>query len=97
MGYALTGLAGTLLGWACGMYFAPYGPSERSRFVTVGQAASAFASGYLVSKLDRFLETTLFPQPIGTPGEWLGAALFAVAFLNAALVVYSNRAYFREH
>lgn len=96
LGYALVGLTGMLLGWGCGMYFAPY-KDEQSRFLTIGQAVSAFASGYLVSKVDRFVEAKLFPPPDGTPGEWLGAAIFVTAFLNAALVVYSNRSYFREH
>jgi len=94
--YALAGLIGALLGWASGMYFAPHGQGEQNKFVTLGQAVSAFASGYLVSKIDRFVEATLFPQTGITTGEWHGAAIFVAAFLNAALVVYSNRSYFRE-
>ena len=96
LGYALVGLTGMLLGWGCGMYFAPY-KDEQSRFLTIGQAVSAFASGYLVSKVDRFVEAKLFPPSDAAQGEWLGAAIFVAAFLNAALVVYSNRTYFREH
>ena len=97
LGYAMVGLTGMLLGWGCGMYFAPYG-SELSKFLTIGQAVSAFASGYLVSKVDRFVEASLFPKDGGIPAvDWLGAAIFAAAFMNAALVVYSNRSYFREH
>jgi hypothetical protein len=94
--YGVIGLIGALLGWASGMYFAPHGQGEQSKFVTLGQAVSAFASGYLVSKIDRFVEATLFPQSGVTGGEWLGAGIFVGAFLNAALVVYSNRSYFRE-
>lgn len=94
--YALAGLIGALLGWASGMYFAPHGQGEQNKFVTLGQAVSAFASGYLVSKVDRFVEATLFPQAGVTAGEWHGAAIFTAAFLNTALVVYSNRSYFRE-
>jgi len=96
IGYALAGLIGALLGWGAGMYFAPHGDVEQSKFVTLGQAISAFASGYLVSKVDRFVEATLFPQGGVSSGNWLGAGILAAAFLNTALVVYSNRSYFRE-
>ncbi len=94
--YALAGLIGALLGWASGMYFAPHGQGEQNKFVTLGQAVSAFASGYLVSKVDRFVEAALFPPAGVASGEWHGAAIFTAAFLNTALVVYSNRSYFRE-
>ena len=53
--YALAGLIGALLGWASGMYFAPHGHGEQNKFVTMAQAVSAFASGYLMSKIDRFV------------------------------------------
>ena len=96
LGYALVGLTGMLTGWGCGMYFAPY-KEELGKFLTIGQAVSAFVSGYLVSKVDRFLEASLFPTEGVMAGDWFGAAIFAAAFLNAALVVYSNRSYFREH
>lgn len=96
IGFALTSIIGLLLGWAVAIYFCPFDTEEHSRLVTFGQAASAFVSGYLVSKLDRFIESTLFPVATETVNSWFGVALFLVAFLNALTVVYSNRAYFQE-
>jgi hypothetical protein len=87
-------LVGALLGWAAGMFFSPYTVTERSNFVSISQAVSAFVSGYLLSKLDRFLEHSLFSKEGPDPATWTLIGFFSVAFMVFALGTYSCRRYF---
>jgi hypothetical protein len=99
----LLSILGALIGWALGMFFAPYTSDEASRFSTISQGISAFLSGYVVSKLDRFLEATMFTttETAGTTVEapttvtWVRIGLFTCSVLLVMLTVFTNRAYFR--
>lgn len=94
---------GALIGWAFGMFFAPYTKEEASRFSSIAQGISVFVSGYVVSKLDRFLEATMFTttvvggNTVDTPTSitWVRIGLFLCAALLVMLTVFTNRAYFR--
>jgi len=44
-----------------GILLSPYSPKERGRFQDYAKAFGAFASGYLLSKADKDLETLLSP------------------------------------
>lgn len=90
-------ILGFFLGWLIGIYATPYDDKEASRFVTLGQAVSAFLSGYAFSKLDRYLEQTLF-QDASHPvfDHWIKLGYFAAALLIGFLVVFTSRAYFRR-
>lgn len=96
-------ILGALIGWALGMFFAPYTKDEASRFSSIGQGISVFVSGYVVSKLDRFLEATMFTttvvagNTVETPASitWVRIGLFICAVLLVMLTVFTNRAYFR--
>ena len=87
---------GALVGWALGMFFAPYDTGEQERFSSIGQSISVFASGYLVSKVDRFLEATLFVNNIPYHPAWVRALLFLSSLMLSMLLVFTNRAYFRR-
>lgn len=87
-------LVGALLGWAAGMFFSPYTTVEKSNFVSISQAVSAFVSGYLLSKLDRFLESSLFSMQGPVASTWTLIGFFSVAFMVFALGTYSCRRYF---
>lgn len=91
----LLALFGSLIGWALGMFFAPYTPTEAARFSSIGQAVSVFASGYLISKLDRFLEVTMFSAGTPTPITWVRFGVFFCSILLIMLTVFTNRVYFR--
>lgn len=89
-------MIGALLGWSLGMFFAPYDTGEAERFSSIGQSISVFASGYLVSKLDRFLEATLFVNNIPYQLAWIRALLVLSSVMLSMLLVFTNRAYFRR-
>lgn len=94
---------GALVGWALGMFFAPYTKEEESRFSSIAQGISVFVSGYVVSKLDRFLEATMFTSTVVAGNNvdipssitWVRIGLFLCAALLVMLTVFTNRAYFR--
>jgi hypothetical protein len=50
---ALSALLGGVGGWVLGTLASPYGKKDQERFGAVGKAASAFLSGFLLSKFDR--------------------------------------------
>jgi hypothetical protein len=90
-------IIGALIGWALGMFFAPYSENEAARFSSIGQAVSAFASGYVISKLDRFLEATMFQESEPITIVWVRLGLMFCSLLLVMLTVFSNRAYFRAN
>lgn len=94
----LIALFGALVGWALGMFLTPYTQAEAAKFISMGQAVSAFITGYALSKLDRFLEAALFDTEAAPVGiSWIRIGLFTCSALLVMLTVFSNRAYFRPH
>lgn len=94
----LVALLGGVLGWFIGTLASPYDKSESSRFLSLAQAASAFATGYLVSKIDKFFDITLYSEnntAINTVA-WERVGLFAASLMVMALIVYINRAYYHD-
>jgi hypothetical protein len=87
-------LLGSLLGWVLGLFFSPYDDKEAKAFVSIGQAVSAFISGYVFSKLDRFVEASLFVAQGPVYGSWIRVGLFVAAAVIWAVLVFSSRAYF---
>ncbi|MGV3661993.1 MAG: hypothetical protein ACO1TE_17545 [Prosthecobacter sp.] len=85
---------GALIGWAIGILAAPFNESESQRFLALGQAVSVFLSGYVISKLDRFLEGTLYSDGAPQGSAWMRLCLFVVSLLLAVIIVFINRLYF---
>jgi hypothetical protein len=86
-------LLGAALGWGAGILATPIAEGDTSHFAKLGQIISAFAGGYLVSKLDRFLERALYSGDQLVPTAWERVGLFAVSFLVTLIVVFVNRWY----
>ena len=86
-------LLGVALGWGVGILATPITPEDPGHFARLGQAASAFLTGYVVSKLDRFLENALYAgnQPVAI--AWERTCLFTISFLVMLIVVFINRWY----
>jgi hypothetical protein len=93
----LVTIVGGLLGWVIGMVFAPYSSEEKTQFSVVLKTASVFISGYVLGKLERFLELTLFPDETISRDSWERLGLFTAALLLGALIVFNHRLYaFRD-
>lgn len=90
-------LLGALIGWGVGIFASPYDLKENERFLTLGRTISAFISGYLVSKLDRFLEVVLYTSNAPNDIAWVRLCLFAASFLLSVIVVFINRLYFNNN
>ena len=88
----LVALIGGLCGWVLGMLFTPYSESEAKQFAAVSTVVSVFLSGYVVSKVDRFLEKTLFGDA-RSPESWARAGLFAATLLLACVTLFTARLY----
>jgi len=86
---------GLAVGWAAGILLAPY-QSEQDRFREYVKVASAFITGYGVSKLDRLFELWVDPAR----GSLILSQTFAyralicvTAFFLAAVSTYVSRKY----
>lgn len=88
-------ILGLLLGWALGMFFAPYGNRDKEALAQMSKLASVFFTGYAVSKVDRFVEASMFVGKVPDPTAWIRVGLFAGATILAILTVVTNRVYFR--
>ncbi|CAE6967644.1 hypothetical protein R69608_07029 [Paraburkholderia nemoris] len=86
---------GALLGWALGMFFSPYGTEDEPVFAQMGKLASVFISGYAVSKIDRFIEASMFDGKNPKVESWIRVGLFVGALTLSLLTVVSNRLYYR--
>ncbi len=89
----LVAMIGALCGWIIGIAFAPFSDAERTQFAAISSVVSAFLSGYVVSKIDRFVEGTLFPVNAESRESWSRVGLFASALLLASVTVFVNRLY----
>jgi hypothetical protein len=86
-------LLGAALGWGAGILATPIAEDDTTHFAKLAQIISAFLSGYLVSKLDRFLERALYSGEQLIPSAWERTGLFVVSFLVMLIVVFINRWY----
>ena len=86
-------ILGILCGWVAGLFASPFSTEEKGEFAELKKAIYAFVTGYLLSKLDRFLERTLFEDNRDLAMAWEQAALFGAAFLTVALWTFIWRKY----
>ncbi|HWT39144.1 MAG TPA: hypothetical protein VN289_22855 [Paraburkholderia sp.] len=86
---------GALIGWAIAMFSAPYGKSDKEALAQIGKLASVFVSGYVLSKLDRFVEASTFVNKDPIHENWIRVGIFAGAALLSLITVVTNRVYFR--
>ena len=86
---------GASSGWLAGILLSPYDPKEASNFPRYAAAVSAFASGYLVSKVDRVLEEVLKPEFLFSPVPGFRLLAGLSGFAITLIVTYVYRAYGR--
>jgi hypothetical protein len=86
-------LLGAAIGWGAGILATPIAQDDTAQFAKVGQIISALVTGYIVSKLDRFLERVLYSSDQPNTIAWERFCLFLVALLVMLIVVFINRWY----
>jgi hypothetical protein len=84
---------GVAVGWAVGFLAAPVAKPDPERFAAFGKILSAFLTGYVVSKLGRFMEAAFFTDDGLSSRAWERLALIITSSIAMALVVYANRTY----
>jgi hypothetical protein len=88
-------IAAASTGWLVGVLVSPYDAREAQTFPKYAATVSAFASGYLVSKLDRVLEEILKPEFLFSSVVGFRVLAGIAAFATALLITYVYRAYAR--
>jgi hypothetical protein len=89
----LAAMLGALCGWIIGIAFAPFSYDEKVQFAAISSVVSAFLSGYVVSKVDRFVEGVLFPVDEKSRASWVRVGIFTAALLLVSVTVFVNRQY----
>lgn len=89
----LISLLGGLIGWVLGNFASPVNSNEQKTFSELAKVVATFFSGYVVSKLDRFLEGTLFSNNQIDETSWISACFFLSALILASVTVFLNRTY----
>ena len=88
-------ITGASAGWLLGVVASPYDPRETTAFPKYVGAVSAFASGYVVSKLDRVLEHLLQPEFVTSAIGAFRLLGGVCALVLGVLVTYIYRSYAR--
>ncbi|MBP6893109.1 MAG: hypothetical protein KBC94_01705 [Pseudacidovorax sp.] len=89
----LIAIIGGLCGLIIGFALSPFSGAELKQFRFIAGLVSAFLSGYVLSKLDRFLENALFPVDAPNHNSWARLGLFVAAFLLVSSTVFLSRLY----
>ncbi|WP_335038762.1 hypothetical protein [Nostoc sp.] len=89
----LISLLGGLIGWVLGNVASPVSPDEKQVFSELAKVVATFFSGYLLSKLDRFIEGVLFKNNQIDKNSWISVCFFSSALILASVTVFLNRTY----
>jgi hypothetical protein len=80
-------------GWFIGILISPYSRQEEEQFSTISKTASAFASGYLVGKVDKIIEKMTSPEFLLNPIAGFRLMAFVAAFTISMLITFVYRRY----
>jgi len=86
-------LLGATLGWPAGIIASPLSTIEVAAFGPISKAIGVFISGYLLSKIDRLIEQSLYDKAAIVPSGWFSLVLFVCSFVVVCTVVFLNRFY----
>ncbi len=88
----LVGLAGMAIGHILGVFASPYNQGEKAAFSEYGKAIAAFATGFLLSKLDKLLEAVTDPANLNeNPIHGARALIFIITMATATMSTYVFR------
>ncbi|NJO15970.1 MAG: hypothetical protein HC877_09515 [Thioploca sp.] len=86
-------LLGFVIGWGIGTLLSPFNPDEKENFSGMVKAISAFISGYILAKMDKFFEV-IPSRDFFQESTLERIILFLVAFFLSMIIVFINRTYF---
>ena len=86
-------LLGLVIGWGVGTLLSPFNPDEKENFSGMAKAISAFISGYILCKMDKFFEV-IQSRDFFQENTLERIILFLVAFFLSMIIVFINRTYF---
>ena len=89
-------LLGAAGGWLIGLIASPYDPREEARFAKYAGVISAFASGYLVAKLDPLLNYIAKPEFLLASTNGFRIVSFLISLIVATAYTHAVRSY-RSH
>jgi len=89
----LVTMLGAIAGWAVAVLYTPFGDADAARLHSLSQAVTVFASGYLISKFDRFLEQSLFGANNAPKYAWVPLGLAVCAFAATTIMTFEARQY----
>ncbi len=86
-------ICGIALGWAAGILISPYDKEEKIQFGAITKAVSAFASGYLLAKIDPLVAKILDPAILASSLAMFRLMAFVASFLFGAIIAFVFRSY----
>lgn len=86
---------GASLGWIIGIIVSPYSTQEQTKFTALSKAVAAFASGYLVGKVDKLVEKLFDPAFALESVHGFRLLAFVSAFAIVMVLTFVYRRYAR--
>ena len=88
----LSAALGAASGWVVGTFISPYGRDEGEQFGNFGKLASAFLTGFLLTKVDRLFDLTF---PLLSDERFIRRLMVGMScFLVAMIIVFIARRYY---
>jgi hypothetical protein len=87
----LSGVVGSVIGWALGVFLSPFDPAQERYFTPVVKSVSAFVGGYLISYLNKFIDSLFFKDDVLHPTRLMGAGIFLTFLIATWITVFINR------
>lgn len=89
-------IVGSMTGWLLGILISPYGKDEKTQFSDYTKVASAFVSGYLLSKVDPIVEAILDKNLVLQPVAGFRFGVFISSLILFLIFTFATRQYGRE-
>jgi hypothetical protein len=89
-------ILGLALGWLLGILLSPYDNAEDKKFTMYAKAFGVFASGYLVGKVDKFIEELFNPAFILDSVHGFRVMAFMAALIISMVITFIFRLYDRK-
>jgi hypothetical protein len=84
---------GAAMGWLLGIVLSPYTREEEQKFGDYAKAFAAFASGYLVGKLDKLFTDVLAPEFVFDPVRGVRVMAFLASLIISLVATFVFRRY----